>query len=177
MTTVYINLHPDYDYSTVIVDGFLDLKEYVQNVEWLSWEKTKKGPWQIKVHGTLSDRELAKKQHMVRAAVFSQRLIENGCVVKARLHRGDGWQYLKKTEFTKERLLAIECERDREPAAVIWAKKDIEKFTDLLNVAKEKNMTDKIPWLEDELEDKKRILLQYEKDEAFRVAVLKELWK
>lgn len=45
MTKVYINLHPEYDYSTVIIDGYIDLKEYVQNVEWLSWDKTKKGPW------------------------------------------------------------------------------------------------------------------------------------
>ena len=177
MTTVYMNLHPEYDYSTVIIKGDFDLREYVQNVEWLSWEKTKKGSWQIRVQGTLSDRELAKKQHLVRAAAFSQRLIENGCVVEARLHRGESWKSLKKTEFTKERLLKIECERDREPDAVIWAKRDIEKFTNLLNIAKEKNMTDKIPWIEEELERNKKILLQYEKDEAFRIAVLKELWK
>lgn len=177
MTTVYINLHPEYDYSTAIIDGYLDLREYVQNVEWLSWDKTKKGPWQIRIHGTLADRELAKTQHMVRAAVFSQRMIENGCVVKARLHRGDRWQYFKKTEFTKEKLFAIECERDQEPDTVIWARKDIEKYTNLLNVAKEKNMTDKISWLEEELENIRETIQKYEKEETFRIAILKELWK
>lgn len=176
MTTVYINLHPDYDYSTVIIDGYLDLREYVQNVDWLSWDKTKKGPWQIRVHGPLSDRELAKTKHMERAAVLAQRLIDNGCTVKARLHRGDMWQYLKKPEFTKEKLLAIECERDQEPDVVIWAKKDIEKFTKLLNVAKERNMTDKIQWLEDELDSKKETVQNFEKEEVFRIALLKELW-
>lgn len=114
---------------------------------------------------------------MQRAAVFTQRLIEKGCVVNARMNRGEDWKIVKKPEITKEKLLEIECERDQEPDAVIWAKKDIEKYTNLLNVAKEKNMTDKIKWLEEELKSKKETLQQYEKEEAFRVAVLKELWK
>lgn len=37
---VYVNLHPNYNYSTIIInDGYVEeLKDYVKYVEWLNWD-------------------------------------------------------------------------------------------------------------------------------------------
>lgn len=77
MATIYINIHPNYDYSMAMIQGYcMELKQYVRehknNIAW-----TKQYSLMIK-HEGLDD--------------FIKFVLECGCVVKARDKKQDEWQ-------------------------------------------------------------------------------------
>lgn len=73
MANVYVNLHPDYTYSNVIIgDGYIsELKEYVSLVDWLQWDwHSVKGKPVIQVFGGFANDESAVEKHLERTWVL-----------------------------------------------------------------------------------------------------------
>lgn len=174
MTTVYMNLHPDYSYSTAILSGsYFDVREYVMLVDWLMWDGMGKSPSrQILISGDVEDLERAKKQHLERAEVFAQRLQQKGVHVLVRNERNEEWKPFISPERTNEELVAIECERWHEADEERWAKRDIEKYSALIEKYKDMDVSDLIAILQ----EAKERLRRYEDSEAARIEAVKRLW-
>lgn len=178
MAIVYINLHPNYSYATAIISGFVDVREYVKNVEWLSWEPSKTGTRQIMISGPVGNLEAAKTQHIVRATVFSQRMLQLGVEVFVRNERTDEWEKWKKnktTLFSSDDLLKIECQRDREPHEVRWAKENIEKYRGYVEFA-EKTASEQLDTLRQMLKEEEERLADCLAHECARVEAIKNIW-
>ena len=155
--TVYINLHPDYDYSTAIMQGYMDIRDYVRSVDWLGWEN----PHQLMISGNIKDKEKAKEQHIQRAKVFAQRMKNCGFTVLVRNNRGEEWQEFVFDEISEDEMIEAELELFEEPTTIYWARENIEKYRDLLTGDKKKD---------------KRILALIESEEdTIRLANEKEL--
>jgi hypothetical protein len=133
--TVYINLHPDYDYSTAIIQGYMDIRDYVRNVDWLIWEK----PHQLVISGSIKDKEKAKEQHIQRAKVFAQRMKSCGFTVLVRNSRGEEWQEFIFDEISEDEMIEAELEFFDEPQTIYRARENIEKYRELLTGDKEKD--------------------------------------
>ena len=91
MATVYINLHPQYDYAMAVIDGFIDLRGYVNNTDWLCWAPGPRGKRQImisRVRG-VPDGEPPRTE---RIDAFVKYVTERGGDVLVRNERGDEWR-------------------------------------------------------------------------------------
>lgn len=176
--TVYMNLHPSYDYTTAILgsDGYVEVREYVTLVDWLVWAgigHTAKR--EIHICGNWGDREKARVEHMERAYVFGQRLEEAGCTVLVRNARGDEWQPFQSKGFTREEMTTIECQLRREPDVVRWANKDIQKYGDLLEHAKASGNIEAAEWIEDTLQQAHDNLSEWRQYEQNRCEAIRNL--
>ena len=161
MAVVYINLHPRYDYATAIIGkGYVDIREYVRHVDWLSWQLKK--PTQIWIQGKIAN-DNVDPVHLKRAAAFAQRLADAGVTVWVRDERGDEWSSFESQELTETELQEIECERCWTDDKMKWALEDVEKYTKYVKMAKE--------------EEHRRILQEYLEDARARVSECKEAEK
>lgn len=91
MTTVYINYHPTYGYAMAVIDGFVDLRDYVQNTDWLCWAPSPRGKRQVmisRVYG-VPDGELPRAE---RVDEFVKYVTNLGAKVLVRDERGDEWK-------------------------------------------------------------------------------------
>lgn len=85
MAIVYVNEHPDYEYATVVLSGYCDLRQYVRERNYLTWEPTgKTGRRQIMISG--------KDRFPERIEDFITYVKALGCEVKKRNDRGDEWE-------------------------------------------------------------------------------------
>lgn len=133
--TVYINLHPDYDYAIAIIQGYMDIRDYIHSVDWLGWEN----PHQLMISGNIKDKEKAKEQHIQRAKVFAQRMKNCGFIVLVRNNRGEEWQEFVFDEISEDEMIEAELELFEEPTTIYWARENIEKYRELLTGDKEKD--------------------------------------
>ena len=107
---VYINLHPDYVYSVAIIQGYLDICDYVRNVDWLAWD----GRCQLSISGGFGDKEKAKERHIQRTKVFAQRMKDNGFTILVRNNRGEEWNDFIFDSISEEEMIEAELETDKE---------------------------------------------------------------
>lgn len=91
MGTVYINLHPDYDYAMAIIDGFVDVRDYVRNTDWLCWAPSPGGKRQIMISRTRGAPE-GEPLDSERVPEFVEYVQKLGAKVFIRNERGDAWQ-------------------------------------------------------------------------------------
>lgn len=91
MGTVYINLHPKYDYAMAILDGFVDVREYVKNTDWLCWAPSPKGHRQIMISRVRGVPE-GEPQKVERVEEFVEYVKQLGAEVLVRDERDDGWR-------------------------------------------------------------------------------------
>jgi len=176
MATIYINLHPNYDYALAVIKGFIDVREYIKNVEWLTWElASKSGNRKIRISGDLGDRERAKEQHLERAMVFAQRMIQAGAEVLVRNERSEEWKALTFTNKSSGELLEVECKRDKVSDQERWARENLAKYQSMLadTNSLSSEQTDLLRRMIQEEEDRLQIYLQ---NEADRISALKALW-
>lgn len=91
MGTVYINMHPRYDYAMAIIDGFVDVRDYVRDTEWLCWAPSPKGKRQIMISRVYGVPE-GESQRGDRVEEFVKYVKQLGAEVLTRDERGDAWQ-------------------------------------------------------------------------------------
>ena len=177
MAIVYINLHPNYSYATAIIgEGYFDIRDYVKHIDWLTWDMLDRVP-QIRIHGTLGDHEKAKSEHMERAAVFAERMTSFGCKVLVRNERGEKWSQFERQGLSEEEMQAIEYQRCHEFHEERWAKERIEKYGNLLVLAKEQGNPVNIALVEKMLSEGIEWLDRCQKEEAQRIEAIKDFWE
>ena len=91
MNTVYINLHPHYDYAMAVIDGFIDVREYVQGTDWLCWAPCPKGKRQVMISRTRGV-PVGEPPRSERIEAFVQHVKQLGAKVLVRDERGDEWR-------------------------------------------------------------------------------------
>lgn len=166
--TLYINLHPDYDYATAIIQGYMDIRDYVRNVDWLGWEK----PHQLMISGSIEDKEKAKEQHIQRAKVFAQRMKNCGFTVLVRNNRGEEWQDFVFDEISEDEMIEIELEFFAEPTTICRARESIEKYRALLTGDKEKDKR-----LFTLIESEEDVIRFANEKELQRQEIIKSFWR
>ena len=126
MSKVYINLHPQRTYAIAIVgDGYVDLKDFVQNVDWVQWESSR----QMMISGGVGN-EVGS--HIKRVETFAQIIQNNEVEILVRDSRGDEWDAFVSKNFTNEEILNTLLEKDRENHNLVWAKQDLDKSREYL---------------------------------------------
>lgn len=143
MITVYVNLHPEYNYSNIIINGgkIPELKDYVANVDWLIWDyMSLKGKPMLMVHGKFKE----NGSHIKRTQIVLQRinfliskwLCSEKLEVLMRNERDEDWApYIIKNSFSEEEMLKEEFERIGYDQELDGCKKDIEKSKKYLSWA------------------------------------------
>ena len=145
MADVYVNLHPTYIYSNIVIqNGYIaELKEYVVSVEWLHWEHgSLKGKKPLLcVMGGWANEEGAVERHLERTKVILQRLQSVGAKIHIRNERNDEWtEYVPDSLFTADEMYEIEVQRLKESDKERWARADIEKYQKWIDVGLEKGI-------------------------------------
>lgn len=175
MSKLYVNLHPSYTYSNVIIsEGYIDeLKNYVSLVEWLHWDwYSVRGRPVIQVTGGFSDGENTVDNHLERTKVFLQRIIENGNNdIFVRNSRSDEWvAYKPEQKYSEGQMFDIEVQRIQRQDKAKWLKSDIKKFQNLLKINQNEV-------LKEALEESIINLRKLEEEEILRQIHLKEVWR
>lgn len=109
MAKIYVNLHPQYSYSNVIIgSGYIAfLKEYVKKVNWLMWD------W-ISLHGKplIMVRGDSKEQCAELVSVLLQRILDDEQgehEIFVRNERDDEWmKYIPVKKFSEDEMRRIE---------------------------------------------------------------------
>lgn len=174
MANIYVNLHPDYTYSNVIIgDGYIsELREYVSLVDWLQWDwHSVKGKRVIQVFGGFANDESAVEKHLERTWVLLQRIINSGeHGIFIRNSRNDEWMvYEHKHEYTEQQMNGIEVQRIREPDKERWIKSDIAKCQELLEYRQDE-------MIKEMLDNKVAELKEMEAEELLRQKRITEVW-
>lgn len=170
MGKVYINLHPDYNYSNVVIAEHIDLKTYVKNVDWADWSWQKRNMIQI----TSFD---GNGTHIKRTNVFAQRLLNAGHEVLIRNERKDEWNVFEDKGYTEDYMFEVDIEPmsselNRELKSI---KDDIKDEEELVESFKSKNEKTPEFLIECIVRCKKRYE-QLESRERKRIEALKELF-
>lgn len=179
MAVVYVNLHPNYSYSNIIIQsGYVaELKEYVANVEWLHWDfSSLRGnkPLLVAMGGWANESE-AIERHLERTKVVLQRLQSVGAEIYIRNERKDDWrEYIADRVFDEDEMYQIEIQLLRENIKEKWAIADIEKFQRLIDIGLKKGI-DTEPLL-NWLNDAKERLEECRSLEELRKENIKNLW-
>lgn len=128
MAKIYVNLHPQYSYSNVIIgSGYIAfLKEYVQLVEWLTWDwiSLRNKPI-INVCGD------SKEQSLELLFVLLQRILQDEKhEIFVRNERGENWEeYVPEKEYSEEEMQQIEFQPRKDfERKLKWCEENIEKF-------------------------------------------------
>lgn len=110
MTKVRLTLYPQAGFAMARIEGYIDLRDYVKRIPWLSWERAAAGkaPMQIKISGPVGDPAAAQAAHLEYAEVFAQRIRQLGAEVWVRNEEKDDWQELAFPSRSEEELQAIE---------------------------------------------------------------------
>ena len=174
MVDIYVNLHPTYSYSNVIISNgkIPQLKEYVKLVEWLEWDwHSIKGFPIIQVIGGFSNDENSKVKHIEYTNVVLQRIMkQNDCNILIRNSRGDEWsKYIPKQMYTEKEMYEFEVQRLKESDQEKWIKSDINKFQKMLIESKDET-------IERILNKRIDKLRELEEAEKIRKEKLKQIW-
>lgn len=175
MAIIYVNLHPSYTYSNIIIqEGFVEgIKAYVKAVDWLSWDWTSlKNKPIICVHGGFSDDPDAIKKHLERTEVFLQRISSTGDhELFIRDERGDEWQkYRPERSYSADQLFNIEIQKYHSNSNRESIKRDMEKYSEMLKRHDE-------PILREILQEAEDQLYEIDRTEQQRRMMIKELWQ
>jgi len=171
MSIVYINLHPQYNYAMAMIQGYIpELKDYVKNVDWLSWDRSRKR--QIMISG---DKEKDHLHHLNLANIFAQRMRQLGIEVKIRNERTDDWEDFQEKDITTEYMISIECERTRGDNQRDQILETIKKDKEYLNLAIAKNSQDSCSLYADELKWNEKRLNDYDAKEIERINAIKSI--
>ena len=181
MAIIYVNFHPEYSYSNIIIQsGYIGkLKEYVANVDWLHWDfLSLKGQKPIlQVMGGWATEEGAVERHIERTKVVLQRLQSVSAEIFIRNERDDEWkEYVADCCFNEEEMSEIEMQLLRENDKEKNAKADIEKFQKMIDKGKERGIVPEpelLQWLNDSIEALERCRAE----EKLRKEKIKGLWK
>lgn len=174
MADIYVNLHPTYTYSNVIIgEGYIDnLKEYVNLVDCLNWDWfSLKGKPLIRVSGGFGSDENSIEKHLERTKVLLQRIVEHGNHnIFIRNSRGEEWtRYVPEQTYTEQRMYEIEVQRIKEPDNERWVREDIKKYQAMLeNVEAD--------WIKQVLNEKIEKSNELEEKEILRKNNLKGVW-
>lgn len=174
MVDIYVNLHPTYSYSNVIISNgkIPQLKEYVKLVEWLEWDwHSIKGFPIIQVIGGFSNDENSKVKHIEYTNVVLQRIMkQNDCNILIRNSRGDEWsKYIQKQMYKEKEMYEFEVQRLKESDQEKWIKSDINKFQKMLIESKDET-------IERILNKRIDKLRELEEAEKIRKEKLKQIW-
>lgn len=136
MIKVYVNLHPTYTYSNIVInDGYIEeLKEYVKQVSWLMWDYSSiKKKTMIRVLGGYSNDDKAVEKHLKRTEIFLQRLLEINKLIEIfiRNSRDDEWvKYSQLNKYSESEMIKEESIPDNDYITRMeWYKKDFEKLS------------------------------------------------
>lgn len=158
---VYINLHPETNYAMVIVAEYVDLRHYVENVDWLSWLWGKRNQLMIRSSN-------GNGTHIERANVFAQRLFDAGHEVYIRNERTDDWTIFAGRQFDEIFMNRIESEVEGNEQIEKLARIERNLSTYHDRVLKFKELGKEVPdWLIEALSDTKKeqqILLSKEQE-------------
>lgn len=100
---LYINLHPKYNYAMAHINGYIDIKAYVKNINWLSWVRTG-STYYLQISGEMNE----IGSHFLRVNVFAQRMLNMGFEVFVRNERSDDWEVFISQSFTNTEMLDVE---------------------------------------------------------------------
>jgi len=169
---IYINLHPEYDYASVILSSYFDLRDYVRLVDWLSWSPNRR---ELHIHANIGCGDTGGHLTRNRVAAFVQRMEMVGKFVLVRdsRHEADPWREFIYESLSDDELLNVECERCHTWDEMVWAQKDLEKWRSLLERMDENN--EKLI-LERFSEATEQIELLKENEYKRKLAI-KEIWK
>lgn len=167
METVYLTLHSNYAYAIALIDGDIDVENYIKNVDWLRWlfpYNPKRR--QIEISGGT--------KHLERAAVFAQRMQAAGAEILARENKKEEWFQYEVEKMPDEKLIQIECETDNEPKKIRWAKSNIENYKKMLawDGLNEENRE----FWQSLLQQEENKLKELENIELKRIEAIKNLW-
>lgn len=168
MATVYITLHSEYAYAIALIDGDIDVKDYIENVDWLRWLfPYNPNRRQIEISGG--------PKHLERAAVFAQRMKATGAEILARENKKEEWFQYEVEKMPDEKLIQIECEADNEPKKIRWAKSNIENYKKMLvwDGLDEENRG----FWESLLQQEENKLRELEDIEPKRIGIISNFWK
>lgn len=135
---IYINLHPEYDYASVIMSSYFDIREYVRLVDWLSWGPNRR---ELHVHANIGCGDVGGHLARKRVTTFIQRMeaVGQSVLVRDSRHEADPWRDFIYEPLSCDELLEVECERCHTWHEMIWAQKEVEKWSSLLDCMDEKN--------------------------------------
>ncbi len=102
---LYINLHPKYNYAMAHINGYIDIKSYVKNINWLTWVRTG-STYYLQISGEMNE----IGSHFLRVKVFAQRMLNKGFEVFIRNERCDDWETFENQSFTNDEMLEVELE-------------------------------------------------------------------
>lgn len=168
---IYVNLHPKYDYANMTInEGYIDeLKEYVKNVEWLTWDFTSvKGKSFIRISG---------ERHIERTNVVLQRLLKKGASVYIRNERVDEWsKYKPEKEFSNDEMIEIEQQKHGEQYQLEHAKRNLAKCENMIAVRIEKgiDLPPELLGLRDQAEAEIEKIKEEERERLNKIA---NIWK
>ncbi len=175
---VYINLHPDYDYSSVVVNTQGEkipvLNNYVKLINWFSWiNKIEENVFQFRINSGFAE-ENKKTLHIKRAYVFAQRMQEQGIKVLVRNTKEDVWAVLSTPNFNKQQMYEMEVAVDQPDQNIMHIRENIKKYETLAAFAEEKN-PEKAEQIKEFLEGEKLQLKLLETKEQERQEKIKTL--
>lgn len=180
MAIVYVNLHPKYNYSNIVIDGYIEeLKDYVKDVDWLNWDYASlrgRKPIVFVMGGYVTD-EKSIELHLEYVKVILQRLYLIGIEIYIRDERWNDWDlYLPSKFFTEDEMYHKEIKLIKEKEEEKWVKENIKKYQNLIqfSIEKEKEVDSLLnDLLNSELEKYEEI----KKKEEERKERLKNVWK
>lgn len=186
MTKIYVNLHPDYNYANIIIDGGMIpcLREYVANVDWLSWDYWSKTKMPLlRVSGNFQE----NGTHIKKTKIVLQRIATNisrwSCHDKAEIvirnERNEEWQpYIFEEFFSEEEMLEEEYKiiYGNQEQELSWCKNDIGKLEEYLSWAIENGDEKDIEMIKGILKDDYERLDKLIKKEEIRILKIKYTW-
>ncbi len=168
MKKIYINVHPERNSSTVVLGGNIDIRNYVGEVDWITWLPARRSAM---VTGDIGDDTF---YHIVRVEVLAQRLHNAGYVVYMRDGKGDKWELFKDKGFTEDYMLSIECESREMNEEIINSEEIISTYEEMLN---DELYEDDRAVIELDLATERRILQGLIEEDNIRKKKIREVWK
>lgn len=131
-TDIYINLHPDYCYATAMLHNFVDVREWVRLIDWLSWGVNKR---ELQITGGLAN-EVGSHIKKGYVMAFCQLMDSLGATMKIRNNRSDEWSDVEIVErLDNEKYIKVLCDKWHVDDTAEWLKEKVAKNTALAEEA------------------------------------------
>lgn len=169
----FINPFEKHDYASVVIQGDLDIENYVEHVNWLNWGGL---PYMknIMVSASPEDTASNSQEPIENAYIVAQRLSNAGVEVFIKNEHTEEWEPFKNRDYTKEYMYANECVNPDFNKEEKYMKERIELSTKCLANNKSpiyiELETGSLKYWKDELD-------KLVKNEENRKKLLKELWE
>lgn len=134
---IYINLHPDYSYATAMLNNFVEVREWIKLIDWLSWGVNKRELHITGGYGNEVGSHIAKGY--VKA--FSQLMSDMGVTMQIRNGRSDEWQWVViEDRLPEDRYLEILYDTWHKDDTADWLKEKVKKNLALADMAEKEGM-------------------------------------